>query len=149
MTLKQKLEDELKKAMKLADEDRKRTIRLILASVKMAEIDRGKSADDPLILSILQKEVKIRNEALDSAITAKRVDLSDQANNELKILNEFLPQQLTDSEILKMVSSAARSIGAITPSDTGKIMKIIMSEAKGRATGDRVSRIVREFFEKS
>jgi uncharacterized protein YqeY len=148
MSLKQQLESELKNAMRSADEDRKRTMRLILSGIKMTEIDSGKPADDQQVIAVLQKELKIRIEALEGAQQSGRGDLAELARREMTILNQFLPQQLSDTEIYAIVAQTASQQGFINPSDIGKLMKSVMPEVKGRATGDRVNRIVREYFEK-
>ena len=148
MSLKQQLEFELKNAMKTSDEDRKRTIRLILSSIKLIEIDSGKPADDQQVLAVLQKELKIRIEALEGAQQSGRGDLEELAKKEMIILNQFLPQQLSDEEIYAVVAQTASEQGLDKISDMGKLMKSVMPEVKGRATGDRVNRIVREYFEK-
>lgn len=148
MSLKQQLESELKNAMKSADDDRKRTLRLILSGVKMAEIDSGKPVDDQQVIAVIQKELKIRIEALEGAQQSGRGDLAELARREMIILNQFLPRQLSDAEIYAIVAQTASQQGFTSPSDMGKLMKSIMPEVKGQATGDRVNRIVREYFEK-
>ena len=148
MSLKQQLESELKNAMKSADDDRKRTLRLILSGVKMAEIDSGKPVDDQQVITVIQKELKIRIEALEGAQQSGRGDLAELARREMIILNQFLPRQLSDTEIYAIVAQTASQQGFTSPSDMGKLMKCVMPEVKGQATGDRVNRIVREYFEK-
>lgn len=148
MSLKQQLESELKNAMKSADDDRKRTLRLILSGVKMAEIDSGKPVDDQQVIAVIQKELKIRIEALEGAQQSGRGDLAELARREMIILNQFLPRQLSDTEIYAIVAQTASQQGFTSPSDMGKLMKSVMPEVKGQATGDRVNRIVREYFEK-
>ena len=147
MSLKQQLESELKNAMKSADDDRKRTLRLILSGVKMAEIDSGKPVDDQQVIAVIQKELKIRIEALEGAQQSGRGDLAELARREMIILNQFLPRQLSDTEIYAIVAQTASQQGFTSPSDMGKLMKCVMPEVKGQATGDRVNRIVREYFE--
>lgn len=148
MSLKQQLESELKYAMKSADDDRKRTLRLILSSIKLAEIDGGKPVDDQQVIAVIQKELKIRIEALEGAQQSGRGDLAELARREMIILNQFLPRQLSDTEIYAIVAQTASQQGFTSPSDMGKLMKSVMPEVKGQATGDRVNRIVREYFEK-
>lgn len=148
MSLKQQLESELKNAMKSADDDRKRTLRLILSSIKLAEIDGGKPVDDQQVIAVIQKELKIRIEALEGAQQSGRGDLAELARREMIILNQFLPRQLSDTEIYAIVAQTASQQGFTSPSDMGKLMKSVMPEVKGQATGDRVNRIVREYFEK-
>ncbi len=144
MGLKQEIELALKNAMKSGDESRKRTYRLILASVRFAEIDSGKLLDDTATLAVIQKEIKIRRESIEGAQLANRTDLIDQTQNEIKILEELLPKQLSDLELFEMARTTIAEIGAAGPADTGKVMKALMPKIQGRAPGDRVSQAVRK-----
>jgi uncharacterized protein YqeY len=144
MELKQKIESALKDAMRTGDETRKRTLRLIIASIKNAEIDKGSALDDAGVLGIIQKEVKIRKEALEGAEQAHRDDLKEMTFAEIKILEEFLPTQLGEEELKQLVKEAIEETQAKSPADTGKVMKVLMPKIQGRAPGDQVSRLVRE-----
>ena len=94
MSKKQDIQAALKVAMKARDEDTKRTLRLALAAIKLAEVEQGVEIDDSRILGILQKEIKTRDDAIEDAIQAQRDDLVQQAQREKSILNQFLPKQL-------------------------------------------------------
>lgn len=144
MELKQKIESALKEAMRTGDETRKRTLRLIIASIKNAEIDKGSALDDAGVMGIIQKEVKIRKEALEGAEQAHRDDLKEMTFAEIKILEEFLPTQLGEEELRQLVREAIEETQAKSPADTGKVMKALMTKIQGRAPGDQVSRLVRE-----
>lgn len=144
MELKQKIESALKDAMRTGNEIRKRTLRLIIASIKNAEIDRGSALDDSGVLGIIQKEVKIRKEALEGAEQAHREDLKEMTLAEIKILEEFLPTQLGEEELMQLVIEAIEETQAKNPTDTGKVMKVLMPKIQGRAPGDQVSKLVRE-----
>lgn len=144
MELKQKIESALKDAMRTGDETRKRTLRLIIASIKNAEIDKGSALDDAGVMGIIQKEVKIRKEALEGAEQAHRDDLKEMTFAEIKILEEFLPTQLGEEELKQLVKEAIEETQAQSPADTGKVMKVLMPKIQGRAPGDQVSRLVRE-----
>jgi len=149
MTLKETIEANLKAAMKAGSDDRKRVLRLILAAVKLAEIEKGAGMDDSGLLSIIQKEVKIRREAIEGAQSAHRDDLISAAQQEIAILEELLPKQLSDVELLELVNAAVTEVGATTLTDTGKVMKAIMPRVQGRAAGDKVSQIVRQVLQSS
>lgn len=144
MELKQKIESALKDAMRSGNETRKRTLRLIIASIKNAEIDKGSPLDDSGVLGIIQKEVKIRKEALEGAEQAHREDLKEMTLAEIKILEEFLPSQLGEEELKQLVKEAIKETQATSPADTGKVMKVLMPKIQGRAAGEQVSKLVRE-----
>jgi uncharacterized protein len=146
MDLRNKLDLSLKDAMRAGDDARKRTIRLILASVKLSEVEKGKPLDDEAVIAVIQKEIKIRKEALDGAQQAGRSDLLDLTKKELSILEEFLPKQLSDMELIEIIRTAIAESGAINAADTGKVMKLVMPKVKGQATGDRISLIVRDLL---
>ena len=149
MELRNRIDQSLKDALRSGDEVRKRTIRLILSAVKLAEVEKGQSLDNDALLAVIQKEIKIRKESIDGAQQAGRQDLLDETNKEIKVLEQFLPMQLSDSELRELVSMAIAETGAVSPADTGKVMKIVMPKVKGRATGDRISQIIREILESS
>lgn len=147
MSLKQDIEQALKDAMKAGDETRKRTYRLILASVKLAEVEAGKPLDDGATLAVIQKEIKIRRESIEGAEQAQRQDLIDQTQQEIAILEGFLPKQLSDEELTDLVMTVIQETGAAGPADTGKVMKLLMPKIQGRAPGDRVSQVVRKVLQ--
>lgn len=144
MSLKDTISEKLKSAMKEGNEDQKRVLRLILAASKLAEIENRSPLDDAAFLGIIQKEVKIRREALEGAKLAQREDLVAISEREISILEGLLPTQLTDEELLLMAIKIIDETGASSLSDTGKVMKILMPNVQGRAPGDKVSLIVRK-----
>ncbi len=146
MELKKQIETSLKEAMRSGDETRKRTLRLILASIKNAEIDKSSALDDSGVLGIIQKEVKIRKEALEGAEQAHREDLKEMTLAEVKILEEFLPKPLDEEELKQIVIQTIQETQAKSPADTGKVMKAIMPKVQGRAPGEQVSSLVREIL---
>ncbi len=147
MELKKQLELALKDAMKSADETRKRTVRLILASIKNAEIDKGAPLDDAGVMNILQKEVKIRKEAIEGAEQAHRDDLKAETLSELAILDSFLPKQMGDEELRAIIQDVVAEANATSVRDTGKVMKAVMPKLQGRASGERISQLVREILQ--
>lgn len=148
MDTKTKLETALKDAMKAGDEVRKRTIRMALAAIKQAEIDRQTALDEAAVIAILQKEVKLRKEALEEARTANRPDLAAAAEAELAVVGEFLPQGLSEQELRSLAEAAIAETGAASPADMGKVMKVLMARVAGRAPGDQVSALVRQLLQK-
>ncbi len=143
MSMKQTIETALKNAMKANDEPRKRTFRLLLSSVKLAEVESGKPLDDNAFNAIVQKEIKMRRESIEGAQQAKREDLIAQTEEEVTILEALLPKQLSDVELTELVKAAINESGATSSSDIGKVMKALIPKVQGRAPGDRVSQTVR------
>lgn len=146
MVTKQVLEDELKKAMLESDEMKKRSIRLLLANIKMAEIDQGKPLESSDLISVIQKDIKIRHEAIDGAEKAGRQEIIDQNKAEITFLESFLPMQLTEEELSNIVQSAITESGAASSSDMGKVMKAILPKIKGQASNDAVSKMVKRLL---
>ncbi len=149
MGLKQDIELALKNAMRANDEMLKRIYRLILTSVKLAEVDAGKPLDDNATLAVIQKEIKIRRESIEGAQQANRKDLIDEAEKEIQILETLLPKQLSEAELTRLAVEAVQETGAAGPADTGKVMKVLMPKIQGRAPGDRVSQVVRKILQGS
>ncbi len=148
MDTKTQLNEAVKQAMKSGDEVRKRTLRMVLAAIKQAEIDRRVTLDEAAVFAILQKEIKMRKEALEEAQTAHRADLAAAAQAEIDVLNTFLPKSLSAEELRELARQVIAETGATTPSDMGKVMKRMMSKVAGRAPGDQVSAAVRELLQK-
>jgi uncharacterized protein YqeY len=148
MDMKTEINNAVKEAMKSGDEVRKRTLRMVLAAIKQVEVDRRISVDDPAVFSILQKEIKLRKEALDEAKTANRPDLIADAQAEIDVLTVFLPKGLSTEELRALVQAAIAETGAAAPADMGKVMKVLLPQIAGRAPGDQVSAMVRELLQK-
>jgi uncharacterized protein YqeY len=161
MTIKSQLNESVKDAMRSGDEVRKRTLRMALAAVKQAEVDKRSNAaqssgsadkrielDDMAVMSLIQKEIKNRRESLEEAKKANRTDLVEANEAEIKVLEAFLPEAMPDEELRTLVQAAISETGAASPSDMGRVMKIVMPRVAGRAPNDRVSATVRELLQK-
>jgi uncharacterized protein YqeY len=140
----QKLQEEMKAAMKGGDKDRLSTIRMLISEIKKVQIDSKKELTDDEILSILQKYVKQRKEAYEQYSKAGREDLANKELKEIEIVQEFLPQSLSEEEIVKIVQQTISDLGASSIKDMGKVVKAVMEKVKGRAEGSVVSKIVKE-----
>jgi uncharacterized protein YqeY len=154
MSIKTQLNDSMKEAMKSGDEVRKRTVRMVLAAVKQAEVDKRSNPadqrvelDDTAVMNILQKEVKNRRESLEEAKKANRTDLVEANEAEINILQAFLPKVMPAEELRALVQAAIAETGASSPSDMGKVMKAVMPKVAGRAPNDMVSATVRELLQ--
>lgn len=148
MSIKLQLNESMKDAMKSGDEVRKRTIRMVLAAIKQAEVDRRTELDDAAVTSILQKEVKNRRESMEEAKKANRTDLLEANQAEIDVLQVFLPQAMPAEELRALVQEAIAETGASSPADMGKVMKTVMPKVAGRAPNDMVSATVRELLQK-
>jgi len=144
MDTRQKIETALKEAMRSGDNIRKQNLRMIMSSLKLSEVEKGGALDEAGVLSVIQKELKSRQEALHEAQTANRPDLIERARADIAVIEEFLPKQLTEEELTTVVTETITEVGAAGPRDMGKVMKAVMAKVQGRAAGDQVSQIVRK-----
>ncbi len=134
----------MKDAMKSGDEVRKRTVRMVLAAVKQAEVDKRIELDDMAVMNLIQKEVKNRREAIEEAKKANRADLIADNEAEIKVLEVFLPKAMPAEELRALVQAAITETAAAGPGDMGKVMKTVMPKVAGRAPNDMVSAAVKE-----
>ena len=148
MSIKSQLNDSVKDAMRSGDEVRKRTVRMVLAAVKQAEVDKRTELDDMAVMNLIQKEIKNRRESLEEAKKANRTDLVEANEAEIKVLEVFLPKAMPAEELRAMVQAAINETGASSPVDMGKVMKMVVPKVAGRAPNDIVSATVRELLQK-
>jgi uncharacterized protein len=144
MSLKDRLQEDWKAAMKSRDSFKSSVLNMARAAVLKAEKIDGSQLDDDAILDLISKEIKQRREAIVEFEKGKRQDLVEQTEKEIKILLEYLPQQLTEEEIAEIVKNAVIEVGALGMKDMGKVMAAILPKVKGRADGKLVSQIVKE-----
>ncbi len=144
--LKEKLEADLRKAMKDRDNVKRSTLRLLLAAIKNAEIAKRGSLDNPDILGIVAREVKQRNESIEAFKQGDRQDLVAQEEAEMAILKEYLPRQLSREEVIVEARQVIEEVGAQGPRDKGKVMSRIMAQLKGKADGREINEIVTELL---
>ena len=146
MINKAELEAELHSAMRSRDEVRKRTLRMILSSVQLAEVEKRGELDEAGMQAVLQREVKTRQEAIADAEKAQRPDLAAATHAELAVVQAYLPAQLSPDELEQMTRQAITATGAAGPQDMGRVMKEIMPKLQGRADGKTVNEIVRRLL---
>ena len=142
--MKKELLQDLKEAMKNKDTLRKDTITMLRAAILQVEKDSQKVLNDDEICAIVAKEVKKRKESVKEYEDAGREDIADNLKKEIEILSKYLPEQLTEDEIRKMVEDAIVESGAASPRDMGKVMSILRPKTAGKADGKLVSDIVKE-----
>ena len=119
---------------------------MALAAIKNAEVEAREDLDEDLVLNLLQKEVKARLETIEGAKQANRPDLIEKAELEIKILSDFLPQQLSADELRTLVEEAIKESGATSMSEIGKVMGTLMPKIRGKADGKQANQIVRELL---
>jgi uncharacterized protein YqeY len=146
MSLKEKLQSDLREAMRHKDETRKRTIRLALAAITNAEVAQRKELDDPGILTVLAKEVKQRQESIVEYRRGGREDLVAQEEAEMALLQTYLPRQLSQEEIVVRAKETIQRLGATGAGQMGEVMKSLMQELRGQADGKLVNQVVRELL---
>lgn len=147
MTTKLELETALKEAMRRGDEQHKRTLRMVIAAIKLAEVEKRKMADEPTIAAILQKEIKSRRESIADAERAQRSELVTENLADITILESYLPKALSQAEIEELGRAAIAEVGAKTVKEMGQVMKVLMPRVQGRAEGAVVNQVVRRLLE--
>jgi uncharacterized protein len=146
MASKADLESDLKQAMRNSDEVRKRTLRMVLSALKLAEVEKRGALDEAAIAGILRKEIKLRQEAIEEAQHAGRQELAQASQAEIAVLEGYLPKAMDPAELEAMVRQAISEAGAVGPQDMGKVMKILMPRVEGRADGKQLSSLVRDLL---
>jgi uncharacterized protein len=133
MTLKERITEDMKTAMRAGEKERLATIRLVLAAVKQIEVDERITLDDARMLAVLEKMVKQRKESIAQFESGGRADLVAKETAELAVIQGYLPAQLSDAELDALVAEAIASTSATTIKDMGKVMGVVKSKAAGRA----------------
>ncbi len=146
MPLKEKLADDLKDAMRQGDESRKTAIRMTIAAVKNAEVAAIKQLDDREVLAVIAKQAKQRRESIEEFEKAGRQDLVDKEKAELRVLEAYLPAQISRDEITEEVRKVIAEVGASGPGDKGKVMPVLMQRLAGRAEGRAINEVVSELL---
>lgn len=143
---KKQLQEELKQAMLAKDAQKTSVLRLLLSALNYYEIQKGGAgyeATDEDVLSVIQKEAKQRKDSIEQFTNAERQDLADKEKQELEILQTYLPEQMSENEVRKLVQEAISETGVASMTDMGKIMAALMPKVKGKADGTFVSQIVK------
>jgi len=147
MTLKEQLSSDVADAMRAGDNEKRDTLRLLLAAVKQAEVDGRKSLDDAEVQAVLTKQAKQRRESIDEYERAGRNDIAEVEKSELIIIESYLPKMLSREEITDIATQTIAKIGATGPKDMGRVMGGLMPQVKGKADGRLVSEVVRELLQ--
>jgi len=146
VSLRDRLDDELKTAMRSGDAMRRDSLRMVLAAVQKAEKEGKHTLADDEMIGVFTRELKVRRESLEAFQGGGRPDLAAHEEAAIAIITEFMPQPLTEAELRAMVEQAIAESGAATPRDMGKVMSLISPKVRGRADGKAVSQLVTQLL---
>jgi uncharacterized protein YqeY len=144
MSLKQRLTDDMKAAMKAGEKERLAVIRLVNAAIKQKEVDERVEMTDALVLAVLEKMVKQRKDSISQYEAAGREDLAAVERYELSVIDAYLPAKLGEAEILAAIDAAIAQTGATGPADMGKLMGVLKPQLAGQADMGEVSKLVKQ-----
>ena len=144
--MKEQLLNELKDAMRNKDELRKNTITMLRSAILQVEKDNQKELNDEEIQIIVSKEVKKRKESIDDFVKGDRLDIVEELNKEIEILSKYLPEQLSEEEVEKLVKESIEKVQATSAKDMGKVMQDLRPKTSGKADGKLVSDIVKNLL---
>ena len=144
--LKEKLLEDLKDAMKTKDVNKKNAVQMVRTAILQIEKDKGIEVSDEQILGIVAKEVKTRKDAIAEYEQANREDLIEKANEEIKALEEYLPKQLTDEELVTEVKKVIEKLNATSMKDMGPVMKEAKATIGAQADGKRINEVVKSLL---
>lgn len=143
MSLRERVTEDVKAAMKAREAERLGTLRLLTAAMKQREVDERITLDDAAVIGVIEKMLKQRKDSVAQYEQAGRQDLADVEKREMAILQSYLPQQLTDAELGAIVAEAMAAAGATGPSAMGKVMAVVKPKIAGRADMGKVSALVK------
>ncbi len=150
MSLMETLNQDLKTAMKAGDEPAKRALRGVKAAITRAEKEKGNQPlTDEEIIAVLRKQAKQRKDSIEAYTQAGRQDLVEEEQAELRIIERYLPQLMSEDEIRAVAQQVIQEVGATSPRDMGKVMGRLMSQLKGKADGRLVNQVVRQLLQQS
>jgi uncharacterized protein YqeY len=149
MTLRSRLEEDLKAAMRAREAVRRDTIRYLLSEVQKAEKAEQRDFDDEEVLRVLGRQAAQRRESIEAFAKGGRQDLVDKEEAELEIILEYMPEQMSEEQIAELVQAAIEEVGASGPQDMGKLMGRLMPQVRGKADGRTVNEIVRRLLSES
>ncbi|MFH1446279.1 MAG: GatB/YqeY domain-containing protein [Chloroflexota bacterium] len=147
MDINQKLRTHLHQAMKENDITSKRVLRLLMTSIKLAEVAKSSELDDIEVLGIIQKETKTKQDAIADAKKAERNDLIAEAEDDIKILEKYLPEQIPQEELHALGKELIEELGATSMKDTGKVIKAFIAKLAGRASNQEASKVIRDILQ--
>ena len=139
----EKLKKDMIEAMKNKDKEKLTVIRMLKAALDKERIDKKAEVNDDLLIDVVNKQVKMRNDSLEEFKKANRADLIKQTEEELEILKDYLPEQLSEEEVITIIEEVINEVNAETIKDMGKVMKEVTPKVKGKADMKHVSEIIK------
>ena len=143
MTLKERITDDMKSAMRSGEKERLATIRLVLSAIKQREVDERIALDDSQVLSVIEKMTKQRKESITQFEAGGRADLAAKEAAELVVLQAYMPEALSDAELAALIDAAVAATGAVSIKDMGKVMAQVKAAAAGRADMSAVGALIK------
>lgn len=143
MTLKARISEDMKTALKAGEKTRLGALRLLLSAMKQIEVDQRIELDDAAVVAIIEKMLKQRKDSISQFEAAKRTDLADAEKFEVEVLSAYMPQALSREELAAMVDTAFTESGATSPADMGKVMAVLKPRVAGRADLGELSKLVK------
>jgi uncharacterized protein YqeY len=148
MTLREKLEEDIRDAMRGRKQERLDTLRFLKSQIQLTEKDQRKELDETGVIEVIAKQAKDRRESLEMFKQGNRTDLVAKESAALAVLEEYLPGQLSRDELVQLIEKAIQEVGAMSPRDRGKVMGRVMPQVRGRAEGAEVNALVIQLMEK-
>jgi hypothetical protein len=142
MSLKEKITEDMKIAMKEGEKTKLNLIRMLRSEIRYKEIETGSELDDNGIIDVLSSAAKKRKESIEEFKKGGREDLATQEEKELEIIYSYLPEQLSEEDLLKLIDESITEAEAQSPKDVGKVMRVIIPKVKGRADNKKVNKMV-------
>jgi hypothetical protein len=147
MKLQERIQSDLVAAMKSKDIDSKHIIRAVMSAAKYIELDSSKELTDNDYITVIQKEIKLRNDAIEEARKGNRDDIVEINQREIKLLNKYLPEQLSEDEIRKILADILIESQATSQKDMGKVMPLAIQKISGRAPNSLISKLLRDMLQ--
>ncbi|MCH8896887.1 MAG: GatB/YqeY domain-containing protein [Chloroflexi bacterium] len=149
MTLKERLEEDIRNAMRSRDQERLESLRFLKSKIQLTEKNQLKELDEPGVVEVLSKQAKERRESIQMFQDGNRPDLVAKETAALAVVEEYLPPQMGDEELSKIISEAIQQLGATSERDKGQVMGKVMPQVKGRADGAQVNALLTELLKKA
>lgn len=149
MTLKERLEEDIRNAMRSRDQERLESLRFLKSKIQLTEKNQLKELDEPGVVEVLSKQAKERRESIQMFQAGNRPDLVAKETAALAVVEEYLPPQMGDEELSKIIAEAIQQVGATSERDKGQVMGKVMPQVKGRADGAQVNALLTELLKKA
>ncbi|GBD16665.1 hypothetical protein HRbin26_01568 [bacterium HR26] len=143
-TLAQRLLDDLQQAVRAGDVTRRETLRFLRADIKNVEIERGRPLTDDEIVEVIRRQIRLRRDAIEQFAQGSRQDLVEREQAQIAVLQEYLPPQLSDEELLRLAREVAREVEASGPRDMGRVMPVLRERVGSRAEGRAIAEAARQ-----